>query len=48
MNVNETKTRWSDEVGGQFLYQLNLHKVYGHEHIGFFSHNSFKIQKGKD
>jgi len=47
MNVNEAKTGWHDEIGEQFLYQLNFCKVYGHERIGFFSHDSFKIQKGK-
>ncbi|CAJ0751439.1 9385_t:CDS:2 [Entrophospora sp. SA101] len=46
INEYEQKSGWQDETAHRILCSLALENVWGHGRIGFFSHDSFKIQKG--
>lgn len=46
INENEQCLGWQDKIAHQMLASLTTNKVWGYGRIGFFSHDSFKIQKG--
>ena len=47
INESEQKSGWQDKIIYQLLTNLTINKIWGYERVGFFSHDSFKIQKGK-
>lgn len=48
INECEQKSGWQDKIAYQMLASLTINKIWGYGRVGFFSHDSFKIQKGKD
>lgn len=46
INENEQYSGWQDKIVYQMLASLTLNQVWGYGRVGFFSHDSFKIQKG--
>jgi hypothetical protein len=46
INACEQRTGWQDNTASELLKSLDSHKVWGYGRVGFFSHDSFKIQKG--
>ncbi|RHZ65018.1 hypothetical protein Glove_319g81 [Diversispora epigaea] len=46
INECEQKTGWQNKIVDQLLSNLIINKIWGYGRIGFFSHDSFKIQKG--
>jgi hypothetical protein len=47
INEHEQNSGWQDKIASQLLSNLSINNVWGYGRIGFFSHDSFKIQKGK-
>ena len=47
INECEQKSGWQDKIASQMLAILTTNKIWGYGRVGFFSHDSFKIQKGK-
>jgi hypothetical protein len=47
INECEQKSGWQDKIASQILASLTTNKIWGYGRVGFFSHDSFKIQKGK-
>ncbi|SRR6266480_1021287 len=47
INECEQKSGWQDKIAYQMLESLTVNKIWGYGRVGFFSHDSFKIQKGK-
>jgi hypothetical protein len=47
INECEQKSGWQDKIASQMLTSLTTNKIWGYGRVGFFSHDSFKIQKGK-
>ncbi|CAG8604806.1 14830_t:CDS:2, partial [Dentiscutata erythropus] len=45
INEYEQKSGWQDKIAQQILASLTANKIWGYGRVGFFSHNSFKIQK---
>ncbi|CAH1768839.1 3872_t:CDS:2, partial [Entrophospora sp. SA101] len=45
INECEQKSGWQDKTAYQMLCSLSLENVWGYGQYGFFSHDSFKIQK---
>jgi hypothetical protein len=48
INESEQKSGWQNKIAYQMLANLTINKIWGYGRIGFFSHDSFKIQKGKN
>jgi len=48
INECEQKSGWQDKIAYQLLSSLTINNIWGYGRIGFFSHDSFKIQKGKN
>ena len=48
INESEQKSGWQDKIAYQILASLTINKIWGYGRLGFFSHDSFKIQKGKN
>jgi len=48
VNECEQTSGWQDKTACQMLASLTINKIWGYGRMGFFSHDSFKIQKGKD
>ncbi|CAB5353671.1 unnamed protein product [Rhizophagus irregularis] len=46
INENEQCSGWQDKIADQILANLTVNKIWGYGRVGFFSHDSFKIQKG--
>ena len=46
INETEQHSGWQDKIASQMLESLTTNKVWGYGRVGFFSHDSFKIQKG--
>ncbi|UZO01507.1 uncharacterized protein OCT59_012605 [Rhizophagus irregularis] len=46
INESEQKSGWQDKIANQILTNLTINKIWGYGRVGFFSHDSFKIQKG--
>ncbi len=46
INENEQCSGWQDKIAYQLLVSLTTNKIWGYGRVGFFSHDSFKIQKG--
>src|SRR5436190_16750215 len=46
INESEQHSGWQDKIASQMLESLTTNKVWGYGRVGFFSHDSFKIQKG--
>ncbi|UZO29390.1 uncharacterized protein OCT59_022868 [Rhizophagus irregularis] len=46
INESEQKSGWQDKIANQILANLTINKIWGYGRVGFFSHDSFKIQKG--
>jgi len=46
INECEQKSGWQDKIANQMLSSLTIENIWGYGRIGFFSHDSFKIQKG--
>ena len=46
INESEQCSGWQDKIGFQMLENLTVNKIWGYGRVGFFSHDSFKIQKG--
>ena len=46
INENEQCSGWQNKIVNQMLESLITNNVWGYGRIGFFSHDSFKIQKG--
>ncbi|RIA97629.1 hypothetical protein C1645_813871 [Glomus cerebriforme] len=46
--INESKQHsgWQDKIASQMLESLTTNKIWGYGRVGFFSYDSFKIQKG--
>lgn len=46
--INEGKqcSGWQDKTAFQILESLTTNNIWGYGRAGFFSHDSFKIQKG--
>ncbi|RHZ60077.1 hypothetical protein Glove_359g27 [Diversispora epigaea] len=42
----EQSTGWQDKIAQQLLTNLTINNIWGYGRVGFFSHDSFKIQKG--
>jgi hypothetical protein len=47
INECEQRSGWQDKIAYQMLGNLTTNKIWGYGRMGFFSHDSFKIQKGK-
>lgn len=47
INECEQKSGWQDKTAYRMLCSLSLENVWGYGRYGFFSHDSFKIQKGQ-
>ena len=47
INESEQRSGWQDKIAYQMLASLTTNKIWGYGQMGFFSHDSFKIQKGK-
>jgi len=47
INECEQKSGWQDKIASQMLASLTTNKIWGYGRVRFFSHDSFKIQKGK-
>ena len=47
INESEQHSGWQDKIASQTLESLTTNKIWGYGQVGFFSHDSFKIQKGK-
>ena len=47
INECEQRSGWQDKIAHQMLASLITNKIWGYGRMGFFSHDSFKIQKGK-
>ena len=48
INEREQKSGWQDKVAYRMLASLTINKIWEYGRLGFFSHDSFKIQKGKN
>ena len=48
INESEQCSGWQDKIGFQMLENLTVNKIWGCGRVGFFSHDSFKIQKGSN
>ena len=48
INECEQKSGWQDKIAHQMLTNLTINRIWGYGRMGFFSHDSFKIQKGKN
>ncbi|RHZ87681.1 hypothetical protein Glove_33g145 [Diversispora epigaea] len=46
INEREQKSGWNDKIAHQLLINLTINNIWGYGRVGFFSHDSFKIQKG--
>uniref|UniRef100_U9UM52 Uncharacterized protein n=1 Tax=Rhizophagus irregularis (strain DAOM 181602 / DAOM 197198 / MUCL 43194) TaxID=747089 RepID=U9UM52_RHIID len=46
INESEQYSGWQDKIAYQILASLTTNKIWGYGRVGFFSHDSFKIQKG--
>ncbi|GBB97398.1 hypothetical protein RclHR1_29880002 [Rhizophagus clarus] len=46
INESEQCSGWQDKTGFQILESLTANNIWGYGRVGFFSHDSFKIQKG--
>ena len=46
INECEQKSGWQDKIAYQMLINLTINNIWGYGRIGFFSHDSFKVQKG--
>jgi hypothetical protein len=46
INENEQCSGWQDKIADQILANLTVNKIWGYGRVGFFSLDSFKIQKG--
>ncbi|GBC15621.2 4-coumarate--CoA ligase 1-like [Rhizophagus irregularis DAOM 181602=DAOM 197198] len=46
INESEQHSGWQDKIASQMLESLTTNKIWGYGRVGFFSHDSFKIQKG--
>lgn len=47
INENEQCSGWQNKIVSQILANLTANNIWGYGRVGFFSHDSFKIQKGK-
>jgi len=47
INESEQKSGWQDKTAYQLLYSLTINNIWGYGRMGFFSHDSFKIQQGE-
>jgi len=48
INECEQKSGWQDKIAYQILTSLSTNNIWGYGQVGFFSYDSFKIQKGKN
>jgi hypothetical protein len=48
INECEQNSGWQDKIASQLLSNLSINNIWGYGRIGFFSHDSFKIQKGEN
>jgi hypothetical protein len=48
INESEQCSGWQDKTGFQILESLTANNIWGYGRVGYFSHDSFKIQKGKN
>ncbi|GBB84074.1 hypothetical protein RclHR1_10700002 [Rhizophagus clarus] len=46
INENEQCSGWQNKIVSQILANLTANNIWGYGRVGFFSHDSFKIQKG--
>ncbi|RHZ88001.1 hypothetical protein Glove_26g233 [Diversispora epigaea] len=46
INECEQNSGWQDKIASQLLSNLSINNIWGYGRMGFFSHDSFKIQKG--
>ena len=46
INETEQHTGWQDKVVKRMVANMEANNVWGYARLGFFSHDSFKIQKG--
>ena len=46
INETEQHTDWQDKVVKRIVASMKANNVWGYARLSFFSHDSFKIQKG--
>jgi len=46
INENNQHTGWQDETVKRMVASMEANGMWGYARLGFFSHDSFKIQKG--
>ncbi|UZO22600.1 uncharacterized protein OCT59_014960 [Rhizophagus irregularis] len=46
INECEQRSGWQDNIACQMLASLTANKIWSYRRMGFFSHDSFKVQKG--
>jgi hypothetical protein len=46
INESEQCSGWQNKTGFQILESLTANNIWGYGRVGFFSHDSFKVQKG--
>jgi len=46
INNCEQRSGWQDKTAAELLASLDAKKIWGYGRTGFFSHDSFKVQKG--
>jgi hypothetical protein len=47
INESQQCSGWQNKTAYYILQKMAMKNISNHERIGFFSHDSFKIQKGK-
>lgn len=46
INEADQCTGWQDKIVKRMMASMEANNLWGYARVGFFSHDSFKIQKG--